>query len=181
VKPGTPGFTFEMVQVGPSFTARAIAPERADAAYPLARIAAPHLAIEGWRRLVARIGTGAPTSPLGLGILVAEDPHGYIHGLGIFHPAVDLDHGCTVLEAELVVPALFDPCPVAVALLEQLRAEAERCVCPAIRIHLPAPDAAWSGHAHALAAALAGAGYDATAPVMRWRLTLPQCDGTPVA
>jgi hypothetical protein len=164
-----------MIQAGPSFTARAIAPERADAAYPLARIAAPQLTIEGWRRLVAGIGARAPAP--GVGILVAEDRDGYIHGLGTYHPAVDLDFGCAVLEAELVVPALIDPWPVAVALLELLRAEAERCVCPAIRIHLPAPAPASCGHPHALAAALAGAGYDATAPVMRWRLSLPRDDG----
>jgi hypothetical protein len=169
-----------MVQAGPSFTARAIAPERADAAYPLARIAAPQLTIEGWRRLVAGIGARAPLPPVGLGILVAEDRHGYIHGLGTFHPAVDLDHGCAVLEAELVVPTLFDPWPVAAVLLDLLRAEAERFACPAIRIHLPTPAAASSGHPHALAGALAGAGYHATAPVMRWRLSLPRDDGTRV-
>lgn len=162
-----------MVQAGPTFTARAIAPERADAAYPLARIAAPCLTIAAWRQLVARIGAGMPMPSLGWGILVAEDRHGYIHGLGTYHPAVDLDHGCAVLEAQLVVPTLFDPWPVADALLDVLRAEAERCVCPAIRIHLPTPAAVFSGRPHALAAALAGAGYDATAPVMRWRLTLP--------
>src|SRR5262249_25481124 len=139
---------FEMVQAGLSFTARAIAPERADAAYPLARIAAPQLTIDGWRRLVAGIGARAPAP--GLGILVAEHCQGSIHGLGPFHPAVDLHHGCTVLEAELVVPTLFDPWPVAVVLLEVLRAEAERCDCPAIRIHLPAPAARSSGHPHAL-------------------------------
>ena len=169
-----------MVQAGPSVTARAIAPERADAAYPLARIAAPHLTVEGWRQLVARIGARTPMPALGLGILVAEDRHGYIHGLATFHPAVDLDHGCAILEAELVVPTLLDPRPVAVPLLESLRAEAERCVCPAIRIHLPAPAAASCGHPRALAAALAGAGYDATAPIVRWRLRLPSDDTTRV-
>lgn len=169
-----------MVQVAPSFTAHAIAPERADAAYPLARIAAPHLTIDGWRRLVAGIGARTPMPSPGLGILVAEDRHGYIHGLGTFHPAVDLQHGCAVLEAELVVPTLFDPWPVAVVLLDVLRAEAERFACPAVRIHLPAPAAASCGHPHALAAALAGAGYDTTAPVTRWRLSLPRSDATPI-
>src|SRR5258706_3837729 len=123
-----------MVQAGPSFMARAIAPERADAAYPLARIAAPQLTIEGWRRLVTGIGARTPMPSVGLGILVAEDCHGYIHGLGTFHLAVDLEHGCAVLEADLVVPTLFDPRPVDVALLDLLRTEAERFACPAIRI-----------------------------------------------
>src|SRR5262249_896435 len=112
----------------------------------------------------------------GLGILVAEDCNGYIHGLGTYHPAVDLDLGCAVLEAELVVPTLFDPWPVAVALLELLRTEAERCACPAIRIHLPTPAGASCARLHALAAALAGAGYDATTPVTRWRLSLSRND-----
>ena len=154
-----------------SFIARAIAPERADAAYPLARLAAPRLSIEEWRRLVARTSGEAPMP--GLGILVAEDRNGYICGLGSYHPAIDLERGCTVMHAELVVPGLFDSQPVATALLDMLRAEAVRCAASAIHVHLPAGLALSSDRAHPLAAMLTGAGYDASGPVTRWCLPLP--------
>ena len=172
---------FAMVQAAGSFIARAIAPDRADAAYPLARIAAPRLTIEGWRRLVQSVGNRTPLPPAGLGIMVAEDRNGYICGLGTYHPAIDLDQGCAIMHAELVVPGLFDPRPVAVALLDLLRLEAVRCACPAIHIHLPTRVTAMSDRSHALAAALAGAGYDATSPVVRWRLALPQGSAAPRA
>ncbi len=156
-----------------SFIARAIAPERADAAYPLARLAAPRLTLEEWRRLVARTTSDAPMRAAGFGILVAEDRNGYICGLATHHPAIDLEHGCTVVHAELVVPGLFDPRPVAASLLDLLRAEAARCAASAIHVHLPPGPAATADRAQPLAATLAGAGYGTTAPVARWCLTLP--------
>jgi hypothetical protein len=162
-----------MVPATKSFTARAIAPDRADAAYPLARIAAPQLTIEDWRRLVARISVRTSKPFPTLGILVAEDCDGYICGLGTYHPAIDLDHGCTAMHAEIVVPALFDPRRVALALLEKLRAEAERNACRAIHLHLPRQVRqvdAWSSHSRLLATALADAGYHATSLVARWCL-----------
>ena len=165
------GAGVDMVPPLRSFIARAIAPERADAAYPLARLAAPRLTIEGWRRLVARASGEAPMS--GLGILVAEDRNGYICGLATHHPAIDFERGSTVMHVELVVPGLFDSQPVAATLLDMLRAEAVRCAASAIHVHLPPGPAATADRAHPLAAMLAGAGYDTTAPVARWCLPLP--------
>jgi hypothetical protein len=165
------GAGVDMVPPLRSFIARGIAPERADAAYPLARIAAPRLTIEDWRQLVAQASGEAPMP--GLGILVVEDRNGYICGLATYHPAIDLEHGRTVMHAELVIPGLFDSRPVAATLLDMLRAEAGRRAASAIQVHLPAGLAAASDRAHPLAATLADAGYDASGPVARWCLALP--------
>jgi hypothetical protein len=171
---------FDMISAANFFTARAIVPDRADAAYPLARIAAPRLTIEDWRRLVAQISVRTSMPFPRLGILVAEDCDGYICGLGTYHPAIDLDHGCMAIHAELVIPALFDPRLVALALLEKLRAEAERSACRAIHIHLPTRVKARSNPSHGLATALADAGYDATSSVVRWCLARTVGSGAPL-
>src|SRR4051812_34787259 len=111
------------------FAAQRLRPERADAAYPLARIAAPALSVERWRGLVASLdGDGVPA---GMGILLAEDQSRYIYGLCTFHACLDLRQGEQVLNAELVVPDLIDPRPVAGVLLAAIRGLAEAHDCRA--------------------------------------------------
>ncbi|MFO1056003.1 MAG: hypothetical protein U1E53_03450 [Dongiaceae bacterium] len=152
------------------YAALRICPERADAAFPLARIAAPALTIERWRGLVrglAEIGAGG-----GSGILLAEDESRYIYGLCTFHSCLDLQQGEQVLNAELVVPNLIDPRPVAGTLLRAMRSQAEASDCRAVIVHLPVTAAATDDRPRGLQSALADAGFAAT-PMMRWRLPVP--------
>jgi hypothetical protein len=152
------------------FAAQRICPERADAAYPLARIAAPGLTVERWRALVrGLVGEGAVAAS---GILLAEDENRYIYGLCTFHCCLDLQQGEPVLSAELVVPNLIDPRPVAGTLLRAMRSEAEVSGCRAVIVHLPVTAAAADDRPRGLQSALADAGYLAT-PMMRWRLKVP--------
>lgn len=151
------------------FAAQRLCPDRADAAYPLARIAAPALTIERWRLLVD--GLNGDGTEHGSGILLAEDEHRYIYGLCTFHACFDLQQGEQVLNAQLVVPNLIDPRPVAIALLHAMRTQAEAHDCRAVVLDLPATAAATGDRPRGLQSALADAGYQAT-PVMRWRLPL---------
>jgi hypothetical protein len=151
------------------FAAQRLGPERADAAYPLARIAAPALTVERWRGLVASLDGGG--APGGTGILLAEDQHRYIYGLCTFHACLDLRQGEQVLNAELIVPDLVDPRPVAGVLLAAIYGLAEGNDCRAVVLHLPATAAAAGDRPRGVQAALAEAGYDAM-PMLRWRLAV---------
>jgi hypothetical protein len=152
------------------FAAHRLCPERADAAYPLARIAVPGLTIERWRLLVGcLIGAGAGSAS---GILLAEDERRYIYGLCTFHACLHLQQDEPVLSAQLVVPDLLDPRPVAGVLLRAVRSQAEANQCRVVIVHLPATAAAAGDRPRGLQSALADAGYEPL-PVMRWRLPLP--------
>ncbi len=120
-------------------TAKPLAPEQIDQAFPLVRLLAPTLSLEHWRRY-ARAMMQPPTATGGCGgIIVLADAAGYLFGLFSYVSRLDLLHGPTLQVDDLVVPHLVE-CGQATQVLErEMRDIARRFDCRGIRVRLARP------------------------------------------
>lgn len=160
-------------RVSERLAVRRLTLDRADAAYPLARMAAPQMTLGEWRATVAKVGGMSSATESLPGILVAETKERYVCGLCTYHYVVELAHGFGIAAADFVVVDLIDVRPVTAALLAALTQEATKVGCRAVHVHL-AKQVAYQGEgANGVARMLADAGYRiATAPLRKWTLSL---------
>ncbi len=117
------------------FLAKALAPERVDDVFPVARAAVPGLTLERWRGF-ARLAL-MPAAATASGILVVENARGYIQGFCTYRLQHDIRHGTTMAVDDLVAIDLLDSAPIAAALLEALEARARATDCDVLQLHVP--------------------------------------------
>ena len=123
-------------------TAKPLAAEQIDQAFPLVRLLAPTLTLEHWRGY-ARAMTQPPSATAGRGgIVVLADAAGYLFGLFSYTNRPDLLHGPTLQVDNLVILHLVE-CREATQVLErEMRDIARRLDCRGIRVRLSRPPAA---------------------------------------
>ena len=126
--------------------------DRAEAAYPLARIAVSALTLEQWQRFLSAPEGARP------GVMAAENERGYIQGLCTYRTVPDLRHGAALEVDDFVVLDLIDGGQVATALLEALEDEARRRHCAVLRLQLPQERGEFPGR-HPLMQTLREAGH----------------------
>ena len=126
--------------------------DRAEAGYPLARIAAPALTLDQWQRFLSAPEGARP------GVMAAENERGYIQGLCTYRTVPDLRHGAALEVDDFVVLDLIDGGQVAAALLEALEDEARRQRCAVLRLHLSQERGEFPGR-HPLMQTLREAGH----------------------
>ncbi|MEX2009238.1 MAG: hypothetical protein WEC41_03510 [Dongiaceae bacterium] len=105
--------------------------DRAEAAYPLARIAVSALTLDQWQRFLSASEGARP------GVMVAENERAYIQGLCTHRVVPDLRYGAALAVDDFVVLDMIDGGQVAAALLEALEDEARRQGCAVLHLHLP--------------------------------------------
>ncbi len=123
-------------------TAKPLAAEQIDQAFPLVRLLAPTLTLEHWRGY-ARAMTQPSSAAAGRGgIVVLADAAGYLFGLFSYVNRLDLLHGPTLQVDNLVIPHLVE-CREATQVLErEMRDIARRFDCRGIRVRLARPSTA---------------------------------------
>ncbi len=123
-------------------TAKPLAAEQIDQAFPLVRLLAPTLSLEHWRGF-ARAMTQPPSASAGRGgIVVLADAAGYLFGLFSYVDCPDLLHGPTLQVDNLVIAHLVE-CREATQVLErEMRDIARRLDCRGIHVRLARPPAA---------------------------------------
>lgn len=129
------------------FRVKVLVAERVDDAFPVARAAVPDLTLERWRQF-ARLALLPAAAPTASGILVVENPRGYIQGFCTYRLQHDIRHGTTMAVDDLIAIDLLDSAPIAAALLEALEARARATGCDVLQLHVPdlaASSAAASG------------------------------------
>ncbi|WP_119679641.1 hypothetical protein [Indioceanicola profundi] len=136
------------------YTLKPLDPRRIDMAFPVVQSSFPRLTIDRWRdyaRAMLPLADAASnvvplpgTEPTG--IVVAQLPHGYIHGVFGYRVLHSLCHGRTLQVDVFVALNLFDPTAAAEALLLEIERTARQHRCDAIHLSLPElPDGALRG------------------------------------
>lgn len=125
------------------FTAKPLARQQIDQAFPLVNAVAPGLTVQRWRDFAARALPDAPPSDgpsaavVGRGIMTVQNDRGYI--LGLFSHGV-CDHlrlGRVLGVDNLMVADMFDAGGAMEALLEAMKRLAREAGCVAIHTDLP--------------------------------------------
>jgi len=150
-------------------TAKPLAPEQIDQAFPLVQLHAPTLTLEHWRNY-ARAMTEAPPENAGCGgIVVLANAAGYLFGLFSYVNRLDLLHGPTLQVDNLVIMQLVECRESAQVAEHAMRDIARRHGCRSIRVRLSRPPAAKPEGG--VARFLGASGYQAEGTT--WCRTLP--------
>ncbi len=122
---------------------RYLARRQLDQAFPLVHLAEPELGLERWRAfaggLVAAESDGMVSGaapPPERGIVTAQDPASYIHGLFCYRLRQDLLADRSLEVSHFCVCSLVDPSGVAEALLNGIDILAGRLDCPQVCVEL---------------------------------------------
>ncbi len=125
------------------FTARPLALDRVDDAFPIARATTPGLTLDQWRGFAseAMARADAPAPPA---IMLVENDRGYIQGICAYRLQRDVRDGAVLTVEHLSTIDLIDTKAVADALLAALESLAREAGCQMIHLHVPEPS---PGHA----------------------------------
>jgi len=136
------------------FTAVPLDPRRIDQAYPVVQAVMPDIAAAEWR--------GYAASLLGRddrGIMVLQDPAGYLHGLFAYAAVPHLGRGRVLRIECFVALGLLDRDGPAAALLRAAEDVARRLGCRAVQTETPEVERANGGYRDWLFARLRRAGH----------------------
>lgn len=153
-------------------TAKRLAREQIDQAFPLVQLLAPKLSLGQWRENARALTQASPTPHAPHGIVVLMDAAGYFFGLFSYVGGLDLLHGPTLFVDNLVI-LHFVECGESSRLMEREMQEiARRLDCRSIQVRLvrALPSATGGG----LSRVLAETGYRADGTT--WWRTLPAAE-----
>ena len=115
------------------FTAKPLALNKINQAYPLVRAARPDLTADGWRAVAAEYLAArqdAPETPCG--VVAVQNEQGYIVGLFCYAACDDMRHGVALQVENLTAIDLFNQAGVMETLLREVEKVARRLRCRAV-------------------------------------------------
>lgn len=121
------------------FTAKPLALNKINQAYPLVRAARPDLTADGWRAVATEYLAArqdAPESPRG--VVAVQNEQGYIVGLFCYAACDDMQHGATLRVENLTAIDLFNQAGIMELLLREVERVARRLRCRAVLADPPA-------------------------------------------
>lgn len=116
---------------------RKLPPDGTVRAFPVIQAAWPDVSLDSWVAYVEKLCTPSRVATGSSGIMAAENPRGYIHGLFCYIVHVALNHGSVLVVDNFVALDAGDRAAAVEALLAAMEALARDLRCTAIHTHIP--------------------------------------------